>query len=253
MLPNHAPFTVAEQFATLQALHPGRIDLGVGRSSGGTTTIHRLLEAALRRDPRASAEFPAQVDELLGFLYDRGPDRNRFHALPLTPQTATPPEVYVLGASENSARIAAQRGLPFAYGHHLSRTICRPEAVERYRSSFESGQDNAQPYLIVSVNVVCAETDAQAESLAMQTAAFVVGHSGDAPLNAALSPAREEYLTRRALEEYQVIYGAPPTVAADLKRLGAEFRADEIMLVPYELAGTARCRTLRLAATALRK
>jgi luciferase family oxidoreductase group 1 len=252
MLPNHPPFTVAEQFATLQALHPGRIDLGVGRSSGGTTAAHRLLEAALRRDPRAVTEFPAQVDELLGFLYDRGPDRNRFHALPLTPRTATPPEVYVLGAGEGSARLAAERGLPFVFGHHLSRSTCRPEAVARYRSAFDPGQDGAQPYVIVSVQVVCAETDERAESLALRTAAYLVTQSGDTPLAAPLSPAREEYLARRALEEYQVVHGAPPKVAAELERLAAELGADELMIVPYELTGAARCRTLRLTASVRR-
>ncbi|MEU3985179.1 MsnO8 family LLM class oxidoreductase [Streptomyces sp. NPDC026672] len=250
MLPNHPPLTVAEQFATLQALHPGRIDLGVGRSSGGTTEAHRLLEAALRRDPRAAAEFPAQIDELLGFLHNRGPGHHRFHALPLTPRAATPPEVHVLGASENSARTAAERGLPFAYGHHLSRTICRPVAVERYRAAFAPGDGHARPYLVVSVHVVCAETDDLAESLALEAAAYVVRHSDDLTPDTPLSPAREEYLARRALEEFQVVHGAPETVRARLDTLAIEFGADELMIVPFELTGPARGRTLRLTARA---
>jgi luciferase family oxidoreductase group 1 len=249
MLPNHAPFTVAEQFATLEALHPGRIDLGLGRSSGGTSAAHRLLEAALRRDPRAISEFPAQIDELLGFLYHRGPEQHRFHALPLTPLTDLPPEVHILGAGEGSARIAAERGLPLAYGHHLSRNIGRPEAVERYRSVFEPGPGGAQPYLIATVNVVCADTDEQAELLALQTAAFQVSHPVGITLDAPLSPAREDYLARQALEEYQVVHGAPPKVAAELGRIAAALGVDEFMLVPYEISGAARCRTLRLAAS----
>jgi luciferase family oxidoreductase group 1 len=252
MLPNHPPFTVAEQFATLQALHPGRIDLGVGRSAGGTKTTNGLLEAALRRDPRGGVEFPAQIDELLGFLRRRGPAQNRFHALPLTPKTATPPEVFVLGGSENSARIAAERGLPFAYGYHQGSSKCRPEAVERYRATFEPGPDAGAPYVIVAVNVVCADTDEEAEKLALHTSAYLAGHSEDAPLEAPLSPIREEYLARRALEENQVVHGAPSKVAAGLHDLAAELGADEIMAVPYELTGAARCRTLRLAASALR-
>ncbi|MBM9508895.1 MsnO8 family LLM class oxidoreductase [Actinacidiphila acididurans] len=248
MLPNHPPIAVAEQFATLQALHPGRIDLGVGRSSGGTTTAHRRLEAALRRDPQAATRFPGLIDELLGFLHHRGPEQHRFHALPLTPHVAEPPQVYVLGAGEGSARAAAERGLPFVYGHHLSRTICRPEAAARYRTAFEPGPQGARPYLIVSVQVVCAETDEKAAALALENAAYLVGHPVDSIADVPLSPVREEYLARRALEEYQVVHGAPATVAAELGRLADELGADEFMLVPYELSGAARCRTLRLAA-----
>jgi len=251
MLPNHPPLTVAEQFATLQALHPGRIDLGLGRSTGGTTVeTQRLLAAALRRDPRAISEFPSQVDELLGFLHHRGPERHRFHALRLAPDTATPPQVHLLGASEGSARIAAERGLPFAHGYHLGRAKCRPEAVARYRSGFEPGPDGARPHVTVSVNVVCAKTDAEAESLALQTAAYRIGYPDDSAPPAQLSPARAEYLARKALTELQVVHGAPARVAAGLRAVADELGADEVMLVPYELTGAARCRTLRLAAGA---
>ena len=248
MLPNHPPLTVAEQFATLQALHPGRIDLGLGRSTGGTTVeTQRLLAAALRRDPRAISEFPSQVDELLGFLHHRGPERHRFHALRLAPDTATPPQVHLLGASEGSARIAAERGLPLAYGHHLSRSVARPEAAVRYRSAFVPGPEDARPHLIVAVNVVCAETDEEAESLALRTAADRAAAGGGNP-PAPLSPVRADYLARRELTEYQVVHGSPAVVAARLDALAAELGADEIMLAPYELTGPARCRTLRLAA-----
>ncbi|MEU3985177.1 MsnO8 family LLM class oxidoreductase [Streptomyces sp. NPDC026672] len=251
MLPNHPPLTVAEQFATLQALHPGRIDLGLGRSVGGPATPDGLLEAALRRDPRAAAEFPAQIDELLGFLYDRGPEHHRFHALPLTPRAATPPEVHVLGASENSARIAAERGLPFAYGHHLGRSKCRPVAADRYRSAFRPAREDAAPYLVVAVNVVCAGTDEEAEELALRTSAQLAGPPDRPVPETVPSTARERHLARRLLEENQVALGAPATVAAELASLADALGADEVMAVPYELNGPARRRTVRLTAGAL--
>ncbi|MFF3487974.1 MsnO8 family LLM class oxidoreductase [Streptomyces sp. NPDC002701] len=255
MLPNHPPYTVAEQFATLGTLHPGRIDLGVGRPSDGSTEAHRLLEEALRRAPRAGTGFPAQIDELLGVLFGRGPDRNRFHSLPLTPRPATAPEVHVLGAGTTSARLAAERGLPFVYGHHLSRAICRPEAPEGYRAAFRPdldhpGQDGTRPHLSVSVHVVCAETDELAESLALRSAAYMAAHSGNAASSGPLSPARAEHLARRVLDEYQVVYGAPAKVAAELEALAARFAADELMVAPFEATGKARARTLRLAARA---
>lgn len=188
----------------------------------------------------------------MGFLHHRGPDQHRFHALPLTPHAATPPEVHVLGASENSARIAADRGLPFAYGYHQGSSKCRPEAVERYRSAFDPGPGDARPHLIVAVNVVCAETDEEAEAEALRTSAYLAAHPEENPLTGPLSPARERYLAQRALEENQVVHGTPPKVAAELARLRASLGADEIMIVPYELTGAARSRTLRLAASARR-
>jgi luciferase family oxidoreductase group 1 len=246
MLPNHPPFSVAEQFATLQALHPGRIDLGLGRSSGVTVTTEKLLEAALRRDPQAFARFPEQIDELLGFLEHRGPDRHRFHELSVSPHTATPPQVHLLGAGEGSARLAAERGLPFAYGHHLGRSKVRPEAVARYRDGFAPADDGATPHVIVSVNVICAETDDEAEELARQTAAYRVDYPGDPQPSARLSAARRDYLTTKALAELGVVRGGPDRVRAELTSLAEDLGADEIMLVPYELTGAARSRTLRL-------
>jgi luciferase family oxidoreductase group 1 len=248
MLPNHPPLTVAEQFATLQAMYPGRIDLGLGRSVAGPVRPDGLMEAALRRDPLGAAEFPERIDELLGFLLDRGPERHRFHALPLTPRPSSPPEVHVLGAGEGSARIAAERGLPFAYGHHLGRSKCRPAATAHYRSAFRAARAGGRPYLVVSVNVVCAETDEEAERLALDTSARLGGPYREAAADTTLSPAQALQVARRTLAENQVVLGAPAKVNAELDALARRSGADELMLVPYELTGAARCRTLRLAA-----
>ncbi|MFF3487972.1 MsnO8 family LLM class oxidoreductase [Streptomyces sp. NPDC002701] len=250
MLPNHPPLTVAEQFATLQALYPGRIDLGLGRSLAGPVTPDGLMEAALRRDPLGAAEFPERIDELLGFLLGRGPEQHRFHALPLTPRPSSPPEVHVLGAGEGSARTAAERGLPFAYGHHLGRSKCRPAATARYRSAFRAARAGGRPYLVVAVNVVCAETDEEAEALALDASARLGGPHREAAADTTLSPDRALYVARRTLDENQVVHGAPAKVNAELDALAGRLGADELMLVPYELTGAARCRTLRLAATA---
>ena len=214
----------------------------------------RLLEAALRRDPGAVAAFPALIDELLGFLHHFGPDRHRFHALPLAPHPVTPPAVHVLGAGEGSARIAAERGLPFAYGHHLSRSVRRPQAAADYRAAFTPDPDrpsNSAPHLIVSVNVVCAETDDEAEDIALRTAVHRIAHPEESGGRvSSLSPVRETYLARKALAEYEVVAGGPATVAAALDTIAAELGADEVMVAPYDLAGPERSRTLRLAATA---
>ena len=246
MLPNYAPYVVAEQFATLQALHPGRIDLGVGRSSGGTSADSEVLEAALRRDPRAGLEFPALLDELVGHLDPTA--RAQAPAPYLSPRVATPTEVYVLGTTENGARTAADRSLPFVYGQHLGRSKCRPAAVERYRATFVPGPRDARPYVITSVNVLCADSDEEAERLAVRTARYAVRHRGGTSPDEPPAPAREEFLVRRVLEEQQVIHGGRSTVLKGIERIASASGADEIMLVPFDLSGTGRSRTLRMVA-----
>ncbi|MGW3312358.1 MsnO8 family LLM class oxidoreductase [Streptomyces sp. NPDC001073] len=250
MLPNYAPYTVAEQFATLGALHPGRIDLGVGRSSGGTGAHTTLLEAALRRDARAALEFPALIDELMGFLDPPTraqtpiePERPTLH---LSPRVTSPAQVYVLGTSENGARTAAERSLPFVYGLHLGQSKCRPAAVERYRATFDPGPRGARPYVIASLNVLCAGSDDEAEQLALHTACNAVRRRTVTALGEPPDKAREEFLTRKVLEDQQVVHGGRSTVMEGIERVAKALGVDEIMLVPYDLTGTGRGRTLRM-------
>jgi luciferase family oxidoreductase group 1 len=245
MLTNHAPLVVAEQVAVLQSLHGDRIDLGVGRATGGkdaTTTLDR----ALRRDAQARNEFPAMVDELHGFLHDDLPDDHPLRGLVLSPKIPVPPGIYVLGVTENGARVAAERGLPFVYGHHLGRSKCRPAALERYRSEFTPGPWGHRPYTMASVNVLCAPTDEQAERSAIEAATHDVRHNHRAMSDAPLPGPREHYLARKTLDEAMVVYGGPATVADSLERLAGALSADELMLVPYDHTGEGRCQTLRL-------
>ncbi|MEV5953915.1 MsnO8 family LLM class oxidoreductase [Streptomyces sp. NPDC051987] len=250
MLPHHAPYVVAEQFATLSALYPGRIDLGVGRSSStaGTPAYRALLEAALRRDARATVEFPALLDELTGFLGPSAPAAPLPDnpSLFLSPRVTAPAGVYVLGAGESSARIAAERSLPFVYGHHLGRSKCRPAAVERYRAAFSPGPHGARPYVIASLNVLCAENDAEAERLALRAAGHTVVRRTGAAAGQPLSPTREEFLARRFLADQQVVHGGRATVTTAVHQVAGALGADEIMLVPFDVTATGRGRTLRL-------
>ncbi|MFJ8156333.1 MsnO8 family LLM class oxidoreductase [Streptomyces sp. NPDC094468] len=249
MLTNHAPLTVAEQFAVLQSLHDDRIDLGVGRATGGTDSS-TLLDRALRRPPQARAEFSQLLDELVGFLYGRWPGGHELQELELSPALPVPPGVFVLGTSENGARVAAARGLPFAYGAHLG-PKSRPAALDRYRSAFTPGPLGTSPHVIASVNVQCADTDEEAERLVHETitARFRQKHTATSP-GVVLPEARERYLVGRMLDDMQLVRGAPATVAAGLRRLATALGADEIMLVPYDITAEGRARTLRLTAGA---
>jgi luciferase family oxidoreductase group 1 len=157
MLPNHAPLVVAEQFGTLASLHPGRIDLGIGRAPG----TDRRTAFALRRtiEGLSAEDFPNELAELIGMLAG---DPERLAAVPAPAQL---PEVWLLGSSGFSAQLAGSLGLPFSFAHHFSAANTEP-ALELYRSSFRPSQWLERPHTMIAVNVTCADTDADAERLA---------------------------------------------------------------------------------------
>ena len=157
MLPNHAPYVIAEQFGTLARLFPGRIDLGLGRAPGtDQLTLH-----ALRRSPEAAETFPQDVMELQAFLAPAVPNQ-RIQAVPAA---GTEVPLYILGSSHFGAMLAAELGLPYAFASHFA-----PDhlitALEIYRSRFKPSEQLDRPYAIVGVNIVAAESDDKARRLA---------------------------------------------------------------------------------------
>ncbi|MDH3302522.1 MAG: LLM class flavin-dependent oxidoreductase [Acidimicrobiia bacterium] len=162
MLPNHAPLVVAEQFALLEALHPGRIDLGIGRAPG----TDRATAVVLRRGPgnRDDEEFPQNLIDLMGLLGDRRRDRGLWDHFRATPEATSHPDVFLLGSSGFSAQLAGMLGLPFAFAHHfdMGGTI---EAAGIYHDHFEPSPALAEPRLIVTASVLIADTDDEAERL----------------------------------------------------------------------------------------
>jgi luciferase family oxidoreductase group 1 len=246
MLSNYAPLIVAEQFALLEGLQPGRIDLGIG-SSTGAPHPNPVYDEALHRDPAAAGRYGADVDELRAYLAGDG--------LPLVPKVEPVP-VYVLGTSEHGAAFAGGRGLPFVFGHHLGRgdVLAVPS---RYRAS-ATGDGT---HLIVSVQVICAETDERADELAVRvgllqqrrTEARELGPAiEDARLLDAPPTPRERFQARKMLSGGPSIVGGPDTVAAGLDALAERTGADELMVVPVEHDGAGRERTLRCLADVYR-
>jgi luciferase family oxidoreductase group 1 len=154
MLPNHSPLTIAEQFGTLETLHPGRIDLGLGRAPGSDQTTMR----ALRRDPHASDRFPEDVLELQGYL--RG--ESRVTGVAAIPGSRTNVPLYILGSSLFGAQLAATLGLPYAFASHFAPGALL-QAVELYREQFRPSDQLAEPYAIAGVNVIAADSDADAQ------------------------------------------------------------------------------------------
>ena len=154
MLPNHSPLTIAEQFGTLETLHPGRIDLGLGRAPGSDQNTMR----ALRRDPMSADSFPQDVLELQGYL--TGP--TRIPGVEATPGKGTNVPLYILGSSLFGAKLAAQLGLPYAFASHFAPNALQ-DAVAVYRREFQPSAQLDAPHVIAGVNVIAADTAAEAQ------------------------------------------------------------------------------------------
>ena len=158
MLPNHAPLVIAEQFGTLAALHPGRIDLGLGRAPGTDMETAR----ALRRDLNSNAmEFPRDVEELQAYLGDPTPDQ-RVRAVP---GAGSKVPIWLLGSSLFSARLAAQKGLPFAFASHFAPEALL-DALQVYRDNFQPSAQLERPYAMAGVSVFAADSDEEGAFLA---------------------------------------------------------------------------------------
>src|ERR1700704_6009740 len=153
MLPNHAPYVIAEQFGTLAQLFPGRIDLGLGRTPG----TDQLTLRALRRTPEAAENFPQDVLELQAFLAPAGPNQ-RIQAVPAA---GTDVPLWILGSSNFGAMLAAELGLPYAFASHFAPELLIP-ALQIYRNRFKTSEQIDRPYAMVGVNVVAAGSDDEA-------------------------------------------------------------------------------------------
>lgn len=177
MLPNHSPLSIAEQFGTLETLHPGRIDLGLGRAPGSDQNTLR----ALRRDQEASERFPQDVLELQAFLAGE----SRIPGVSATPGAGTRVPLYILGSSLFGAQLAAALGLPYAFASHFAPDALHHAAAE-YRRGFRPSEQLNEPYLIAGVNAIAAERteDAQEQCAQMKRARLLLllRHSGQVPL-----------------------------------------------------------------------
>jgi luciferase family oxidoreductase group 1 len=249
MLPNHAPLVVAEQFALLEALHPGRIDLGIGRAPG--TDAYTAI--ALRRDPAAlSAEdFPQHLLDLLGLLGDPRVEGGLAERFSATPAASSAPAVVLLGSSGFSAQLAGQLGLPFAFAHHFGGPNVQA-AVDLYRETFRPSPVLQQPYTVVTANVLAADTDDDARRLALpgRLMRLAIRTNRLRPV-----PSIEEaqvHPERAAAEAMpsNAVIGSPETVVAQLRRLAADTGADELMLSASTHGVAERVRSLELVAGA---
>jgi luciferase family oxidoreductase group 1 len=245
MLPNHAPLVIAEQFGTLAALHPGRIDLGLGRAPG---TDRRTMRA-LRQMPSSAESFPRDVLELQALLGDPHPDQV-VHAIP---GISSHVPLWILGSSLYGAQLAAMLGLPYAFASHFAPEALLP-ALEAYRREFQASAQLQTPYAMVAANVIAADDDAEARRLfTSQQQAFtnmVRDRRGQLQppiddIDAYWSPAEKAHVTRML---HRSFVGSADTVATGLARFVEETSADELIVATAIHDHKARLRSYEILA-----
>jgi luciferase family oxidoreductase group 1 len=251
MLPNHAPFKVAELFRTLMAMHPGRIDLALGRAPGTDPLTAHVLRRGLRVDP--GADFPQQVAELLAFLEDGFPDDHPYAPLVAAPVVAEVPELFVLGSSPYGPRFAAVNGLRAAFAHHMSPDIA-VDVLRRYREEFTPRAEGDRPWSAMSVLAFAGDDeDARREFEAAWTLTMRNLARG------IREPLRPEEVTSfarsaqfRPSDDGRMVVGEPKHVAHRLLELRDEALADEVVVVTPSLDRARRTASFTALADAWR-
>jgi len=249
MLPNHVPLKLAEAFHTLEALHPGRIDLGIGRAPGTDPMASRALRAF------DAEHFSAHLAELLAFSSGEFPEDHPFRGVQVVPSDVALPPVWLLGSSGASARLAGSLGMGYGFASHFSPAPAAP-ALRAYREHFEPSERFPEPHAVLAVSVVCAETDERARHLAASMDLMWVQLRTNrlGPL-----PSPEEALAypytpqeRAALAPYRAlsVVGSPSAVRDRIEALAEEAGADEVMVTTNVHSHAERLRSYELLAEA---
>jgi luciferase family oxidoreductase group 1 len=227
LLPNHAPLVIAEQFGTLEAFHPGRIDLGIGRALGGTKHTAEFVRGSA---DRAAKDFTEQLTELLGYFESPKPE-----AIRAVPAVGNTPPVWLLGSSEFSAKLAASLGLAYAFAHHLN-PVGAVDAIALYRDSFRPSSLRAGPRVLVSSTAIVAESDDQAQWLSGPTKRKFLGRRlGErillpSPRDAAAYAYTADDLAAIDSRFTDVFIGSSETVGKGLQGLLDATTADELAI-----------------------
>ena len=247
MLPHYSAFKVAETFRMLEALAPGRIDLGIGRAPGGTSLVSAALES------RDVTSFPQQVADTIGYLDRSAPPRDAIAALTAMPSGPSPPDVWMLGSSDYGAALAADFGLPYAYAHFIGSDA--PAVTAAYRARFRASAAHARPRVALALAAIAAPSTAQAEALALPLALWRMrllrGSAGPFPsLHEAqaypFTPLERDEIARTR----RVVVGDPATVKARIDDLAAAHGADDVLVVTIAPDYASRLRSYELLADA---
>ena len=252
LLPNHAPLAVAEQFGTLEALHPGRIDLGLGRAPG--TDPHTAQ--ALRRSAGAADDFPAILAELSDY-FDPATAGDPTPPVIAVPAPGNAPDIWMLGSSPSSAAFAARLGLPYAFAHHIAPGAAEA-AIRLYRRDFRPSRALEHPYALVAASVVVADTEEEARRLRTPLDVATLQLRRPGRTEPFLPPDEADLVELDAVDRDVIapaadrhIVGTPDQIGEHVGRLLADTAADELMALTIVHDPAARLRSYELLAEAV--
>jgi luciferase family oxidoreductase group 1 len=266
MLPNHAPLVVAEQFALLEAAHPDRIDLGLGRAAGtDPATAWALRHGAGGVEVDAASHFPEYVDDVIAMMKPEGVGlavSGRTHQLRATPSATSTADVWLLGSSSFSARLAAAKGLPYVFAHWFAESGTA-DALALYREGFQPSDSAKEPKTFLTVNVCVAPTDEEAHRRALPQQLSVLALQTRGQLSRQLSIEEAEQVKLPAGHAAMIdemrnswVIGTPAEALRRIRQLAATYAVDEVMLHPVagsfaaegRRVSTGRQQSLRLLA-----
>jgi luciferase family oxidoreductase group 1 len=253
MLPHYSSYKVAENFKVLEALNPNRIDLGIGRASGGMPLATRALQEGKMAN---IDQYPQQLEDLIRYIYDLVDDHERFPGLIATPQIETVPEIWLLGSSGGSAMLAAQQGVGYAFAQFINGEG-GADVVKFYKEHFQPSCCNQEPQTMLAIFAICGETDEEAELLAksLDLSLLLIEkgeiRNGIPSLETALNYSYTLFDECRIRENRKrMIVGGKEKVKERILELGQEYQTDEIMIVSLIHDFEAKLRSYRLLAEA---
>ncbi|OXM83577.1 LLM class flavin-dependent oxidoreductase [Paenibacillus rigui] len=253
MLPHYSAYKVAENFRLLEALYPGRIDLGLGRAPGGMPLATQALQEG---KARGIDRYPEQMDDLIAYLHDSLPDTHPLADLRAMPLIDTVPELWLLGSSGESAKLAAERGAGFAFAHFIN-GYGGAEEMRAYRRSFQPSVVGGKPRSLVAIHAFCGETEEEADEMASSLDLTLLLReknrqtAGVATVAMARNYPYSEY-DRSRIEDNRrrMIVGTPEQVKERLQQLAEQYEADEMMIVTITHSMEAKLKSYRLLAEA---
>lgn len=248
LLPHYKPFKVAETYNLLATLYPDRVDLGIGRAPGGSAEVTMALSDNFLENVR---KMPDTLDDLLRFLHNDFPKNHMYAKIKPSPVPQTPPKPWLLGTSEKSAILAAEKGMAYTFGHFMSDND-GPSIVRKYINDFSVGHGSSKPEVIVTVSVICAETTEQAEDLAMSSQLWNVKRAKGEDIGiptieeAKKYPYTEEELALIEKSKRKMIIGNPQEVKHRLKEIQKLYNVNELMIVTITHSLEAKMKSYEL-------